>query len=73
MNKNISRLEIRIIGNRRDFESEVSKINSDVSNLRKRLNETAGAASTMNLIENPKLKLVLYTLALATMEVTQHI
>ena len=73
VNKNISRLEIRIIGNRRDFESEVSKINSDVSNLEKRLNETAGAASTMNLIENPKLKLVLCTIALATLEITQHI
>ena len=83
VNRNISRLEIRIKENRRVFESKVSEINSHVSTLEKRLNEfdndqsktnvTAGAASTMNFAENPKLKLVLYTLALATLEVTQHI
>ena len=83
VNRNISRLEIRIKENRRVFESKVSEINSHVSTLEKRLNEfdkdqsktnvTAGAAGTMNFAENPKLKLVLYTLALATLEVTQHI
>ena len=82
VNQSISRLEMQIKDNRRVFKSNVSEINSDVSKLEKRLDEfdngqnktnaTARPTGTTNFAEKPKLKVVLYIVALAKLEIIQH-